>query len=106
VIPIGLPDAEARRAIWQGFVPASAGDALDFDALVEASEGFSPADIEFASRSASQSALERAVSEGGEALRGGPTQDDFLAATRQTRTTVSREVAAEFEEDIASIARL
>jgi hypothetical protein len=46
------------------------------------------------------------VSEGGEALRGGPTQDDFLAATRQTRTTVSREVAAEFEEDIASIARL
>lgn len=104
VLPIGLPDAAARRAIWEGFVPEKSAAGLDFDALVQASDGFSPADIEFAARSASQSALERAVATG-DTTRG-PTLEDFLTATSQTRMTVSAEVNAEFEEDIQELARL
>ena len=102
VVPIGLPDADARLAIWRAFVPQLAGE-LDFAALVAASDGFSPADIEFAARSASQTAFERAVAGGDDA---GPTLDDYLAAISQTRTTVSAEVAAEFAEDIRTLARI
>ncbi|RRJ88626.1 GNAT family N-acetyltransferase [Gulosibacter macacae] len=106
VIPIGLPDADARLAIWQGFVSPQAAEGLDFEALVTATDGFSPADIEFAARKASQVALERAVAENGGTVAGGPTLDDFLTAVGATRTTVSADVAAEFEEDIDTIARL
>ncbi|MDQ4503375.1 GNAT family N-acetyltransferase [Sinomonas sp. ASV322] len=61
VIPIGLPDAEARSAMWQRFIPEAVVDSVDVERLVERTEGFSPADIEFAARSASQRALEKAV---------------------------------------------
>ena len=100
VIPIGLPDAEARAA--------SAGR-VDVAALVEASEGFTPADIEFAARRASQAALEAAVERGSEAgadAPGGPTTGHYLEAISATRATVSADVVAEFLEDIETIARL
>jgi transitional endoplasmic reticulum ATPase len=61
VIPIGLPDADARRAIWQRYVPAQVAASVDVDLLVARTDGFSPADIEFAARSASQRAFEAAV---------------------------------------------
>lgn len=103
VVPIGLPDAEARLAIWRAFVPASAAESLDLDALVRATDSFSPADIEFAAHSASQVAFERAMTTGN---NGGPTLEDYLTAISHTRTTVSAEVAAEFEEDIRTLARV
>lgn len=103
VIPIGLPDAEARTAIWSRFVPPAAADAVDLAAVVEASAGFTPADIEFAARRASQAALEAAVDGGGSA---GPTTADYLAAVSATRATVSDEVASQFAEDIETLARL
>ncbi|GAP59286.1 mitochondrial inner membrane i-AAA protease supercomplex subunit YME1 [Arthrobacter sp. Hiyo1] len=61
VIPIGLPDVHAREAMWQRFIPASVVDSVDVALLVSRTEGFSPADIEYAARSASQRALEKAV---------------------------------------------
>ncbi|WP_084074326.1 ATP-binding protein [Demequina sp. NBRC 110052] len=103
VIPIGLPDAEARAAIWSRFVPPAAEQALDLAAVVEASAGFTPADIEFAARRASQAALEAAVDGGGAA---GPTTADYLEAVSVTRATVSDEVASQFAEDIETLARL
>ena len=109
VIPIGLPDAEARAAIWERFVPAASAGQVDVDALVEASEGFTPADIEFAARRASQAALEAAVERGAEAgtdAPGGPTSGHYLEAISSTRATVSPAVVAEFLEDIEAIARL
>ena len=107
VIPIGLPDAQARAAIWWGYLPESSRESVDVDALVGRTDGFSPADIEFAARTASQMALERAVSTagGGPVLAGGPTTDDYLAAIGATRTTVSAQVASDFEADIEAIAR-
>lgn len=104
VIPIGLPDADARRAIWAGFIPPAA-IGVELEPLVDATDGFSPADIEFAARKASQVALERAV-ENGTHGASGPTMEDFQDAIGVTRTTVSAEVAAEFVDDIETIARL
>ncbi|WP_026555665.1 ATP-binding protein [Arthrobacter sp. 35W] len=111
VIPIGLPDAEARTAMWQRFIPGSVLDTVDVAALVERSEGFSPADIEFAARSASQRALEKAIDDGAAAAgangtrRRGPGTHDYLDTIADTRATVSAEVAGEFLEDIDALAR-
>jgi len=104
VIPIGLPDGEARSSIWERFVPAASVGIVDLPALVAASEGFTPADIEFAARRASQSALEAAVASVDAAA--GPTTADYLEAVGATRATVSAKVVAEFAEDIESLARL
>jgi GNAT superfamily N-acetyltransferase len=104
VIPIGLPDEEARTAIWGRYIPAAAVD-IDVSALVEMTDGFSPADIEYAARKASQSALENAV-HSGEADARGPHMEDYTAAIAATRATVSPEVAAEFLEDIKTVGRL
>lgn len=114
VIPIGLPDEEARHAIWQMFIPPTIRENLDIEPLVQATEGFSPADIEYAARSASQVAFERALANGHSAedpaptigTTEGPSVDDYLSAISQTRATVSAEVAREFEEDIEALARI
>jgi SpoVK/Ycf46/Vps4 family AAA+-type ATPase len=73
------------------------------DNLVEASEMFTPADIEFAARKGAQTAFEREVEfRRGEAAR----TDDYLAAIADTRPTLTDEMVAEFTEDIAERTRL
>ena len=108
VIPIGLPDAAARLSIWERYVPRAVDGRVDLAALVAASDGFSPADIEYAARKASQNALENAVysADESEPARTGPVTADYIAAIASTRTTVSAETAAEFLEDIDSLARI
>ena len=107
VVPIGLPDAAARLAIWERYIPVSVTGLVDLDALVVASDGFSPADVEYAARRASQEALERALFTGTEpSAPAGPSTQDYLSAIQSTRTTVSPQVAAEFLEDIERLARL
>jgi transitional endoplasmic reticulum ATPase len=107
VIPIGLPDTAARRAIWARYVPASVFEEIDLDQLVTMSDGFSPADIEYAARKASQHALEKSLDVPPDPRRTtGPCTEDYLEAIAATRATVSAEVAAAFLEDIASLARL
>ena len=111
VIPIGLPDAAARAAIWSRYIPDAVEGEVDLTRLVTASDGYSPADIEFAARSASQAALEQSVfgagADGGAGAGvRGPSTDDYLAAIARTRATVSPEVAGEFREDIAALARV
>ncbi len=107
VVPIGLPDVAARQAIWERYIPRSVEGTVDVEALVTASDGFSPADVEYAARRASQEALERALfaDPSGDAPNG-PATADYLSAISATRTTVSAQVAAEFLEDIDTLARL
>lgn len=105
VIPIGLPDAAAREAIWSRYVPDSVEGEVDLAQLVASSDGYSPADIEFAARSASQAALEQSVFGSPEAGIRGPSTDDYLTAIAKTRATVSSTVASEFREDIEALAR-
>jgi SpoVK/Ycf46/Vps4 family AAA+-type ATPase len=108
VIPIGAPDAAARAAIWRRYIPAGVLERIDLDALVAASELFTPADIEFAARKGSQRALETAVY--GEhdppPDARGPTTADYAAALSETRPTLTRAIVDDFDEDIETIARL
>ena len=118
VIPIGLPDREARRAIWSRYVPAGVLEHIDLDALVSASEGLTPADIEYAARGASQEALARALKTAPVVDDDGDTDgapkvpevdlrtDHYLSALAATRATVSPDAARAFLEDIATIGRL
>ncbi|ALE92868.1 AAA family ATPase [Arthrobacter alpinus] len=109
VIPIGLPDDDARTAMWRRFIPETVVEEVDVAGLVAASSGFSPADIEFAARSASQRALEKAVyddvSHAPAAGPRGPVTADYLETIADTRATVSDAVAADFLEDIDALAR-
>jgi SpoVK/Ycf46/Vps4 family AAA+-type ATPase len=108
VIPVGPPDGVARAAIWRRYIPAGVLDRVDVDALVEASELFTPADIEFAARKGSQRALELAVYGPEQERREvrGPATEDYLVALGETRPTLTTTMVDEFTEDIATIARL
>lgn len=103
VLPIGLPDAEARGAIWTRYIPTEAVVSVDLTALVEASDGLTPADIEYAARRASQEALARSLRD---ERAPGLSTADYLRALGNTRATVSPEAIAEFTSDIETLARL
>jgi GNAT superfamily N-acetyltransferase len=106
VIPIGLPDKTARESIWHRYIPAGALESVDVPELVKRTDGFSPADIEFAARKAAQKALESAVYDDGVSVPTGPTTEDYLWAIGDTRMTVSGEMVGAFLEDIDALARL
>jgi transitional endoplasmic reticulum ATPase len=107
VIPIGLPDEDARRSIWERYIPVSSAHLVDIDALVSRTDGFSPADIEFAARKASQSALEKSLyPTGSSPIQSGPITDDYLQAVIGTRATVSASTTSDFIEDIELLGRL
>jgi SpoVK/Ycf46/Vps4 family AAA+-type ATPase len=102
IIPVGPPDEAARAAIWNRYLTTTA-ESVEVAKLVEASAMFTPADIEFAARKGAQSAFEREI----EFRRGEPARtDDYLAAIADTRPTLTDEMVAEFEEDIAERTRL
>jgi transitional endoplasmic reticulum ATPase len=108
VIPIGPPDETARAAIWERYIPDPVMALVDLDSLVRASNLFTPADIEFAARKASQRALETAVYEQGSTNRDihGPDTEDYVAAIQETRGTLTDTMVSEFNEDIERISRL
>lgn len=125
LLPIGLPDAEARHAIWNKFVPDESAQTVDFESLVDASDGLTPADIEYAARRASQAALARALqsirglSETGSipvqpvdletnsgADLGDLATEDYLQALSDTKPTVSQDEKDRFLEDIRLLGRL
>lgn len=102
LMPVGPPDRRARLGIWQRYVGQITQAEIDFDELVERSQYFSAADIEFAARKAAQAAFERTVLENAV----GPAQTaDFLTAIAATRPTITAAMARDFEEDIDRYAR-
>ena len=102
VLAVGPPDDEARAAIWRRYVHEISDEDVDISALVDATELFTPADIEFAARKAAQRAFER---EHFERVGTRATTEDFLAAIAQTRPTLAREMVEAFEEDRRRFAR-
>jgi transitional endoplasmic reticulum ATPase len=102
VIPVGPPDPAARRAIWTRYLGPVA-DGVDVAQLVEASDMFTPADIEFAARKGAQAAFEREIMHRkGEVA----STDDYLAAVADTRPTLTSQALTEFDDDIEHHARL
>ncbi|MEU8518869.1 bifunctional GNAT family N-acetyltransferase/ATP-binding protein [Streptomyces sp. NBC_01216] len=102
VMPIGPPDPAARAALWESYL-ARGGARADIPALVEASEGFTPADIAHVARTVSQAMFERTYDTG---TRARPTTDDYLRTVRRTHATVSSAAAEEFAAQIERFARL
>src|SRR5512132_1442113 len=102
ILPVGPPDAEAREAIWGRYVGEITDQQVDIDALVAASEFFTPADIEFAAHKAAQRAFEQEHFEGS---RERATTEDFLAAIGETKPTLSEEGIASFERDVERFSR-
>jgi transitional endoplasmic reticulum ATPase len=102
VIPIGPPDPTARTAIWTRYL-GTAGDTVDLAQLVQASELFTPADIEFAARKGAQAAFEREVSSPQGRLA---TTEDYMTAIADTRPTLTEAAVEEFTEDIQQYSRL
>ena len=81
LLPVGPPDETARVAIWRRYVEEITDQDIDFDALVRASQRFTPADIEFAARKGAQQAFEREYFDRSRHRAG---TEDFLAAIEQT----------------------
>jgi transitional endoplasmic reticulum ATPase len=102
VLPVGPPDAEARRVIWQRYLGEITDEDVDVDAVVAASELFTPADIEWAARTAAQRAFEREHF-GGAAQRA--TTEDFLAAIENAKPTLTPEMIEAFREETERFAR-
>jgi transitional endoplasmic reticulum ATPase len=102
VLPVGPPDAEARRAIWSRYVEEITDIDFQLDALVAGSELFTPADIEFAARKAAQHAFEREHFEGATHRA---TENDFLTAIGSTRPSLTEEILRAFEQDVEQFAR-
>jgi SpoVK/Ycf46/Vps4 family AAA+-type ATPase len=102
VLPIGPPNPAARTAIWRRYL-GPAAESVDTKQLVDGSELFTPADIEFAARKAAQAAFEREVRSGQ-----GPraTTEDYLAAIADTRPTLTPTAITEFGEDIDAYTRM
>ncbi|MFJ1606867.1 ATP-binding protein [Streptomyces sp. NPDC088253] len=102
VIPVGPPDAAAREAIWRRYL-GRAADGVGLHRLVEASEMFTPADIEFAARKGAQAAFEREITD----RQGTPADtEDYLAAIVDTRPSLTEQALAEFQEDIEHHVRM
>jgi transitional endoplasmic reticulum ATPase len=102
ILPVGPPDAEARKAIWGRYVGEITDQEVGIAEFVAASEFFTPADIEFAAHKAAQRAFEQEHFEGS---RERATTEDFLAAIRETKPTLSEEVIASFEKDVERFSR-
>jgi transitional endoplasmic reticulum ATPase len=103
VLLVGPPNADARRAIWSRYVEEITDEPVDLEALVQASELFTPADIEFAARKAAQRAFEREHFQGsGDRAR----TDDFLAAINDTKPTLTAEMVSSFDTDTDRFARV
>jgi MoxR-like ATPase len=102
ILPVGPPDADARTAIWAGYVAEITDEDVDLARLAEASGLFTPADIEFAARKAAQRAFER--EHFGDASHRARTED-FLDAIAETKPTLSEEIVSSFDEDVREFAR-
>ena len=103
VIPVGLPDDAARRAIWDRYLAAMPHAELDMAAIVGQCGLFTPADIEFAARRTAQLVFERVIFDRGEELT---AMADVLRGIAATRRTLTPGIVTEFEQDIEDYARL
>lgn len=101
VLPIGPPNAPARRAIWARYVTPITTEEVDLDRLVDASELFTPADIEFAAQKAAQRTFEIEYESG----QAPATTEDFVQAIKETRPSLTAAPLLRFKEDAENASR-
>ncbi|MBC7678886.1 MAG: ATP-binding protein, partial [Pseudorhodobacter sp.] len=103
VLPIGPPDAVAREPLWRRPCEQSGSVDVDVDQLVQASEGFTPADIGHAGQQVAQATFEATLTTG-QRVRGSTA--DYLAAVSGTRPTLDEQAIAQFRRDIVDYQRV
>ena len=102
VLPIGPPDPAAREALWRRAAQQSGAADVDLAALVQASDGLTPADIGHASQQVAQSTFEATLSSG---TRVRAATADYLAAVRGTRPTLDPADVERFQVEIERFRR-
>ena len=104
VLPIGPPDLAARTAMWRRHLDAVDGDNghVDVSVLVDATEGFTPADIGHAARSVAQQTFERTIDAG---QRQHSTTEDYFNVIAEIRPTLTPDMFSAFKDDIRDFAR-
>lgn len=96
VLPIGPPDDDARRAMWQQAV-TNTDPRPDIEQLVQASAGLTPADIEHACQQAAAASFDRTLASG---TRSPAQTQDYLAALAETRPTLDEGLVEAFRRDV------
>ena len=102
VIPVGPPDATARRRLLEGCLTRAQGAEVDLGRVVGAVEGLTAADIVEVWNRAAQRPFERELTTG---RRAQVTTDDLLAAVATHRPSLSREDLEAFEHQVREFAR-
>ena len=103
VIPIGPPDPDARLALLTEMLGVIPGSAIDPEAMVEPTDGLTPADIESAIQRAAASAF-RSVRQGDTTAT--ITNSDLIEAIDSTVPTISEANRAAFVEESERFSRL
>ena len=103
VIPIGPPDPGARLALLTDMLGAIPGSAIDPEAMVEPTDGLTPADIASAIQRAAAAAF-RSVRQGDETAT--ITNSDLIEAIDSTVPTISEASRADFAEESERFSRL
>lgn len=103
VIPIGPPDADTRRILLTDMLGAIPASAVDPDAIVEHTEGLTPADIASAIQQAAAGVF-RSVRQGDTTAT--ITNNDLIAALESTVPTISETDRANFATEVERYSRL
>ncbi|MBI3965363.1 MAG: ATP-binding protein [Chloroflexi bacterium] len=102
VLPIGPPEPADRHELLRWLLARHRRGVVDFERVVERSEGLTFADLQAVCQSAAQAAFEREVRHGGESRL---ETSDLLLALDQARPTLVGEEREAFLEDVARLAR-
>lgn len=102
MVPVGPPDGAARGAMWVAAVESMTVEPLDLDKLVDATDGFTPADLMLAAQRAAFEGFTNAAKHG---IHRPLATTDFLAAVGQTTRSLDPETIAEFERCASTFAR-
>jgi transitional endoplasmic reticulum ATPase len=103
VIPIGPPDPEARLALLTDMLGVIPGSEIDPQAMVEPTDGLTPADIASAIQRAAAAAF-RSVRQGN--ATAAITNSDLIEAIDSTVPTISEASRADFVEESERFSRL
>ena len=102
LLPIGPPDIQARTEALHRIFDHVNTEHVDVAHIVEQTEGYTLADLDYVMRQAAQAAFERALaSEGDTAI----SPDDIAQALERTKPSISAEDRIAFAEEIATYAR-
>ncbi len=103
VIPIGPPDLTARRSLWAAALASMDQKEVDIDSLAQATEGYTPGDVELAAQRAAAVVFDR--------IRLGIEPDhitfeDLQSAIARTRGSVTPEIRDNFAAEVSKFARV